>query len=102
MKLFLNDYYQVGDKIKFRREKQKFTVQACNSRFLICTKPFNLKRTVLYTIVDIDNNIRGTESLVFSIGAETKEDCCEMLRRLSSGETEISYRNRVELDIEHK
>ena len=34
------------------------------------------------------------------MGAETDEDCNEMLERLTTGETEISHRNNVELRIE--
>lgn len=90
----------VGSKIKFRSEKQRYTVQACSARFVVCTKPFNPRKTVLYTVIDFVRNVRGTEGLVFGLGAETKEDCEEMLDRLDSGETEVSYRNCIGLDIE--
>jgi len=89
-----------GDKVKFSEEKQRYTVMASNNRFAICTKPFNIKRTVLYTIIDWKQNIRGTENLVFGVGAETKEDCESMLVRLTSGETEITRRNQIRLSIE--
>ncbi len=98
--------FQVGDTIKFKNEKQKYTIQACNNRFLICTKPMNAQKTVLYTIVDLEKDIRGTENLIFGMGAETREQCEEMLQRLM-GEckdtdfvTEVSYRNRIELNLE--
>lgn len=87
-------------KIKFKREKQRYTVQAAGKRFLVCTKPFNARKTVLYTIIDLKEEIRGAEDLVFGLGAETKKDCEEMLERLESGETEVSHRNRVPLNIE--
>lgn len=98
----------VGQKIKFRREKQRFTVRACNERFAICTKPFNPRHTVIYTIIDLQEGVRGTENLVFGMGAETDEQCQEMLKRLTTLEghdyvhfqTEVSHRNRVPLDIE--
>jgi hypothetical protein len=92
--------YKVGQKIKFAEEKQAYIIKACNDKFLVCTKPFNLKRTVLYSIVDLDQNIRGTENLVFGLGAETEEECQEMLDRLASGETEVSYLYRIPLNIE--
>jgi hypothetical protein len=105
--------YSVGDKIKFRGEKQRFTVQARDDRFLICTKPLNMIRrvrggykhtkTVIYTIVDFKENRRGPENLVFGFGAETREQCGEMLARLNEpfGErSEVSYRHDVPLDIE--
>ena len=108
----------VGSKVKFKSEKQKYTVQASDDRFAICTKPFNPKHTVLYTVVDFKEQVRGTENLIFGEGAETKEQCEDMLDRLngrhdSGGRsligskyeqppttTEVSRRNRVSLDIE--
>lgn len=69
----------VGSKIKFLGEKQKYTVRASNTAYAICTKPFNARKTVLYTIVDIIQDIRGPENLVFGSGAETDEQCKEML-----------------------
>lgn len=90
----------VGAKIKFAEEKQKYTIRASNACFSICTKPFNPKKTVLYTIVDWKEKIRGTENLVFGAGAETRKDCEEMLERLTQGESEISHRNNIKLKIE--
>jgi hypothetical protein len=89
-----------GQKIKFRAEKQRYTVQAANPRYAVCTKPFNCRRTVLYTVIDLENKIRGTENLIFGAGVETREACLEMLVRLVGGETEVSRRNWVPLDIE--
>ncbi len=101
----------VGTKIKFVREKQCYTVMASNVAFLVCTKPLNQitrlgnkkykhEKTVLYTVVDRKENVRGTENLIFGFGAETKEQCEEMLERLTDGESEVSHRNRVNLDVE--
>ena len=87
-------------KIKFKEEKQRYTIQASNDRFLICTKPFNPKKTVLYTIVDLEKKIRGTENLIFCMGYETQELCIEALERLVTGESKISHRDRIELNIE--
>ena len=53
---------KVGNKIKFERQKQRYTVQACNDRFIICTKPFNARKTVLYTIIDFERNERSCTS----------------------------------------
>ena len=89
-----------GDKVKFAEEKQRYVVQASNEQFAICTKPFNLKKTVLYSVIDLKKQIRGTENLIFGMGAETKEDCQEMLKRLTSGEAEVSHRNHIYLNIE--
>ena len=86
---------KVGEKIRFYEEKQAFTVQARSENFLVCTKPYNPQKTVRYTVVDIKKNIRGSENLVFGFGAETKKQCKEMVARLESGKTEVSYRNWI-------
>jgi hypothetical protein len=92
---------KIGDKVKFAEEKQSYTVKAIGKRYAVCTKPFNPKHTVLYTIVDFLEKIRGAENLVFGMGAESYQDCEDMLNRLENGKTEISQRNRIELKIDN-
>lgn len=91
---------EVGSRVKFAGEKQRFTVQAASERFAVCTKPFNPRRSVIYTIVDFEQGIRGTENLIFCAGFETREDCLEALARLEAGETQVSRRNWVSLEID--
>lgn len=93
---------KVGDKIKFVEEKQRYTVQAASDRFLVCTKPMNALRTVLYTIVDFEFGIRGRENLIFCAGFETRDQCEEALQRLESGETAVSTRSHIPLNIEEQ
>ena len=57
--------YNKGQKIWFAEEKCPYTIRACNERYLICTKPYRPK-TVMYTIVDLEEEIRGTDG--YSIG----------------------------------
>lgn len=101
----------VGSRITFAGERRAYTVRARGERYLVCTKPFAPLRTVLYTVVDLLENVRGTENLIFGMGAETDEDCAAMLRRLEGDAdeslysfapytpTEVSRRNRVPLNI---
>ena len=91
---------RVGTKIKFLEEVQRYTVQAITDRYAVCTKPFNCRKTVLYTIIDVQEKIRGPENLIFCMGFETKKQCQEALERLIKSESEISYRNRIPLVIE--
>lgn len=88
-----------GAKVWFRGEKQGYTVRASNTAFCVLTKPFNAQKTVLYTIIDWEQKIRGPEDLVFGAGAETDEQCAEMLERLTQGESEVSSRYDLKLDI---
>lgn len=89
----------VGSKIWFQGEKQGYTVKASNVAFAICTKPFNAQKTVLYTIIDWESDVRGAEDLIFGMGAETVEQCEAMLERLTQGESGVSHRNYCALDI---
>lgn len=92
-------------RIWFEGEKQGYTVRARSERYLVCTKPFNARRTVIYTIVDLEENVRGTENLIFGAGQETDEQCAETINRLEGRDTdlgwatEVSRRNRVLLKI---
>ena len=88
-----------GDRIWFDEEKRPYTIKAANKRFKVCTKPYNIKHTVIYTIVDLDRQIRGTENLVFCMGFENIKLCKEALKRLENGESEVSSRNYIPLKI---
>lgn len=91
--------YALGMRIKFEEEKRSYVIRACSKRYLVCTKPFNARSTTIYTVVDLEQQIRGTEG-VLGPGWETDEDCAESLERLMSGETQVSRRNRIDLKIE--
>jgi hypothetical protein len=93
---------QRGDKIWVEPYKRPFTVQVANERYAICTRP--AFGSGIYFIADFEERVRGTENLIFGLGAETVEQCEDMLNRLTNGmhdgfKTEISHRNRVELVV---
>lgn len=89
----------VGTKIWFSSERNGYTVRASNVAFAVLTKPFNAQKTVLYTIIDWELGIRGPSNLILNIGAETDEQCSQLLDMLTSGEIEVSHRRFVKLDI---
>lgn len=90
----------VGDKVYLPNEKRPYIVQARNDRYIICTKPFNPRRTVIYFIIDLVRKVRGADNLIFCYGYETREQCQENLKRLENKEMEVSYRNVVPLDFD--
>lgn len=90
----------VGDLIKFKSERQRYCVKAANRRYAVCTKPMNALHTTIYTIIDFERNVRGRENLIFGMGFETDEQCEAALERLISGESEVSWRHWVELDVD--
>lgn len=93
----------VGDRVWFRAFKKPYKVRATNGRFAICTQPFNLRpKTVFYTIIDFERNVRGLENWVFSLYDYYLDDDCESaLQDLINGEMEVSWRDHkhVALDI---
>lgn len=87
----------LGAKVYVPGERRGYLVRARDERFAVCTKRHF--ETVLYFILDAVAGIRGPENLIFGFGAETDEQCQEMLARVAAGETEISHRHRVPWDI---
>lgn len=89
-----------GQKVWFEGEKQAYKVVIADNRYAICTKPFNPARTVLYTIVDTYEGIRGTNDFIFNpYDYREPGGCLKCLMDLQLGKTGISHRNRVELKI---
>jgi len=86
-------------KIKFEAERQRYTVQARNERFVILTKPFNAQKTYIYTIADLKRGYRGACNLIFGLpcDVDTPEGAAEALAMIEQGGMEVSYRNCVPL-----
>lgn len=91
---------EVGDKVYIPYEKRPYKVRARDDRYIICTKPYNLKQTVLYFIVDLKEKWRAPDNMIFCRGYETDEDCKERLAELQRGEIELSERRGLRLDID--
>lgn len=92
----------VGQRIRFQEEKQAYTIQARSERYLVCTKPFNPRKTVLYTIVDLENGIRGTEN-IWGSGFMDVKSCEEAIDRLEGRGTfhsQVSNRNWIHLRVD--
>ena len=91
---------KVGDKVYIPTNKRPYKVRARDDRYIICTKPFNPKRTVLYFIIDLVEKWRAPDNMVFCRGYETDEECSERLKELQTGEIELSRRRGIPLDID--
>ena len=94
---------EVGSRIWFYNEppKQLFRVRCISPdrRYIICTRPFNLRRTVLYCIADFKEKWRAPDDRVFCEGYETQELIEERMRELCSGEIKLSRRHGVNLAL---
>jgi hypothetical protein len=92
---------EIGDKVKFCGEKQRYTLQGKNDRYLVLTKPFNPRRTYLYTIVDLERGVRGPCDLIFGLPTDcnTPESALECLRWLEGFEGDFG---RCEMEVSHR
>lgn len=90
--------YPARTKIWFDGERHAYTVQACDDRYLICTKPYNLQHTVMHTIVDLEEEVRGPSAARY-INYETQEGCEKALEWLRIGSLGISYNDQIPLKI---
>lgn len=88
-----------GQRVKFNDDRRIFFVRESNERFTILTYPH--EDSVMYTIIDHEKNIRGTDNMVFCNGYETDRDVRFNMIALLRNKMSISYRNRVELSIKY-
>ena len=86
---------KVGDRIYVGGERKPYRVRARDDRYIIATKPFNPKHTVIYLIIDLVREVRGPDNMVFCFGYESDEDVKERLKDLQEGTCEVSYRRSV-------
>lgn len=94
--------FKVGDKIKFKSEKRPYRIVACDSRYLICIKPFNLLHSYIYTIVDLQMQKRGPDAWLFGQYDHRKqEDLDRCMADLNNGMTGLSQRKSIPLDIDN-
>lgn len=91
---------EVGDKVYVPNEKYPYRVRARDDRYIICTKPYNLQRTVLYFIVDLVDKWRAPDDRLFCMGYESDEHCKARLKELQEGTIKLSVRRGTPLDID--
>lgn len=90
----------IGDKVYVPNEKKPYIVRARDDRYIICTKSFNAKHTVLYFIIDLVNKWRAPDNMIFCSGYESDADCIDRLKELQDGTIELSRRRGIPLDID--
>lgn len=94
---------EIGDKIKMCSERQRYTVQGFNDRFVIATKPFNARRTYLYTMIDREKRIRGPLNTIFGLpcDVDSPEGAADLLDWIEDDGGpdvwHVSYRRKMPL-----
>jgi hypothetical protein len=88
---------KVNDKVYFSDEPSiGYWVKACNDRYAILTRPYNPRRTVIYTIWDMKENIRSTNDYVFNPYDYNKQEDIDLsLTELMEGKYKLSTRHQV-------
>ena len=117
---------KVNDSVCFLNDKLPFLIMARSKRYAIAVRKLNsrvdanlLKYQVemgayssfteayieckdlpIYTIIDFELNVRGSDNMIFGIfDYFDRKDCEKAIQYLESGEMEISHRNRVNLEF---
>lgn len=90
----------VGNVVYVPGEARPYKVVCWDERYIICTKPFAARHTVLYFIIDLVKKLRGPDNMIFCSGYETEEQCMERLKELRNGTIELSGRRNVPLDVD--
>lgn len=86
-----NVRFALGEKIRFAEERKPYTVKAISERYAILTRPIELdgEKTVMYTIIDIQEMIRGPNDWVLNpYDMATAEGIAECLRDLNKPDGE--------------
>ena len=81
-------------KIKMCGERHRYKVMAKNERYAVMVKPFNARKTYLYTITDLERRERGPIGLVFGLPyhVNTPERAAKLLAEMEAEGWEVSYR----------
>jgi len=122
----IKNKFTLGTKVYFYEEPLPFYVKAFSDRYVIAVRRLNkradaelLKHKVrmnaycsfeeayqanidapIYTILDLQEGIRGGSSLVFDpTNYFDTKDCKKLIKLLELGEVGISHRNRTEIQI---
>lgn len=96
------DKLNIGDKLKFQEDIKTYTIKAIGYPYVICTTPFNLQKTVYYTILDFKKRIRNRHNLIFNpYDFKDQKDIDECLKDLleKNHSIEISHRGQLDLNI---
>ncbi|ASR85098.1 hypothetical protein I5G78_gp016 [Mycobacterium phage Unicorn] len=98
----------VGSRVKLTSDGRRWwDVRAADERFAILTRQaeFRPKGEVCYTILDVEQGVRGPCNLIGQSWHATMpdEECARLLEALNadprSDGVEVSHRNRVPLDL---
>lgn len=88
---------EVGDRVRFAGEKQaRFKVRAKTARYVVLTLP--AFGSSVYTVIDLLQGVRGPDDS-WGTGYEDDAQILKALNWLEDGRAQVSYRNRVTLNI---
>lgn len=96
--------YEVGDKIYFKEEKRPYKIMARSKNFLVCAKPFNVRKTYLYCLVDLNQGVRGPDNYIFGgpLSYNDPEEATLAVEELEKGLLKVSSRRSAELNIVYR
>lgn len=117
----------VGDKVFWKDAEAPMKVVACNARFVVCTRKLSKKHDnevleslvenqsysskkaayeackdyPIYTIIDFKERVNGPHNIIFNpYDFKDQESLDELMADLESGETEVSAKRGVPLNLD--
>lgn len=90
-----------GSRVRFAESRRSWRVRAVSAtgRYVGLSSPNNLAGSDFYTVIDTVDLVRGPDDRFLGGAWITDDDFTEHLAELEAGESSISQRRRVELDI---
>lgn len=81
---------------------------ACDERFIIAQKPFNARKTFIYTLVDLKEGKRSSDNYYCRYEYDKRVECLKALADLNKSAAEkpynrdfwLSSRRDIDLDLE--
>lgn len=92
-------HLRCGVRVWLFGEKRPYTVMAKNKHLVACVKPFTVRKTYIYTILDIKRGYRGTDGFVLGLSWKNRTSCVDSLKVMHKYGGEVSQRNRVALSV---
>lgn len=79
-------------------ERVAYKCMVRDERYVILSKPFNAKKTFIYSIFDLEEMICGGDDRWCAYKYDDKDECEKALADLQNDILHISYRNRAKIE----
>lgn len=96
-----NNYIIASRKLDLREDKELLKHRVDMNAYISIKEAYNNNRdNPVYSIIDLKNNVRSSDNLVFKmIDYFDKKECKKVLEKLNNNEIGLSERDKIELNM---